>query len=90
MTSSGNKHQRNHRFTDIFYTKAFKEISSKQTETSLFWWCQYAVNINQRDYGLMDGSLHKNFKILVSNSLNRDNQRLNKHKLSYFDGVIAE
>ena len=45
---------------------------------------------HQRDYGLMDGSLHKKFKILVSNSLNRDNQRLNKHKLSYFDDVIAE
>ena len=37
----------------------------------------------------MDGSFHKNFTIHVNNSLNRDNQRLNKHKLPYFYDVIA-
>ena len=46
-------------------------------------------NKHQRDYGLMDGSSYKNFTIHVSNKVNRGNQRLNKHKLPYFDDVIA-
>ena len=31
-----------------------------------------------------------NFEIHVNNSLNRDNQRLNKDKLPYFDDIITQ
>ena len=47
-------------------------------------------NKHQRDYGLIDVAFHNNFEIHVSNSLNRDNQRLNKDKLPYFDDIIMQ
>ena len=47
-------------------------------------------NKHQRDYGLIDVAFHNNFEIHVNNSLIRDNQRLNKDKLPYFDDITTQ
>ena len=87
MTSSDNKRQPDYRSINSFLHKNFEslcpqqffkqaeEISLKQTEISLFRWRQYIImgsQMVQRDYGLIDGSFHKNFAIQVNNSLNRE------------------
>ena len=47
-------------------------------------------NKEQHDYGLIDGSFHKDFETHVSSSLNKDNHHSNKDKLSYFDDGITQ
>ena len=92
VTSSGNKHQRDYRFIDSFYTKNFQMSKRNRLQANR----NFPVLMmpirhkHQRDFGLMVGSFHKNLKIHVNNSLNRDNQRSNKHKFPCFDDVIAE
>ena len=92
VTSSGNKHQRDYRFTDSFYTKNFQMSKRNRLQANR----NFPVLMmpirqkHQLDFGLMVGSFHKNLKIHVNNSLNRDNQRSNKHKFPCFEDVIAE
>ena len=88
MISSGNDHQLDYEFIDSFLQKQPEEISFKRKKFSLFWWRQYAININVI-MSSINGSFYGNFEIHVNNSLNRDNQRSNKDKLPYFDDVIT-
>ena len=106
MTSLGNKHQRDYRFIDpkfhrfIFTQKLLKFLSKTvfqirrrnklQTNKNFPALMTPIHNKHQSDYGLIEGSFHKNFGIHVSSSLNRDNQRSNKDKPPYFDDVITQ
>ena len=101
MTSSGNKHQRDYRFIDSFYTKTLKSFLSTalsqlsrrhklQANKNFPVFMTPKRNKHKRDHGLIDGSFHKNFESHVTNSLDRDNQRSNKDKLPYFDKIIMQ